>query len=161
MFKKQKILRRCWNNHLVDDNKSGKCPVCQGALMEYQYDDNRKLTYDIGNCWADNIIVDFPKGEIDTEKVFIRCHGWKPRIPHKGDYLEIEMTDGNLFLEFVKIDPCGVPTDMFYADLKILFYKYGLQGLKFTPIYEQDVRRELKIETSPEPKTKPRTVALK
>lgn len=53
-----------------------------------------------------------------------RLGGWKTPLPNKGDRIEIPMTSGKTGLyKIKKIDYCGDPPDMFFADVSFIGYK--------------------------------------
>lgn len=80
-----------------------------------------KRTYKAGGGWGDSIVID--KYAIDG-KPFARVHGWKNPLPVKGDLLLIPMESGKTIVgRFIKIEPCGDPPDMFFADVKLLGYE--------------------------------------
>lgn len=84
-----------------------------------------KRTYKAGGGWGDRIEID--KYAIDG-KPLARVHGWKNPLPTKGDLLLIPMeSEKTVVGEFIKIEPCGDPPDMFFADVKLLGYEDEIQ----------------------------------
>ena len=151
--KKQKILRRCWNKHIVKDNSKNICH-CGQPLVEYYYEDDRQMAYDIGNNWGDDIIIEFPEDQKLSMNETIRCRGWKPRRPRKDDYVEQETVEGRiLILKFTEVNYAGDPYDLFFGELMPLFYmdQINVKWMGYEPIYEREVRKSLGIRIPDKP----------
>lgn len=77
-------------------------------------------TFHFGGGWGDNIQV-FGDWPIDSE--LLKVVGWKNPMPKEKDILLIPMQSGQtLKCAFVKINYCGDPADMFFADVKAIEY---------------------------------------
>lgn len=57
------------------------------------------------------------KGSI-TEASRFTIYGFQSRLPQVGDILEAELKKSWMWFEFVSVDLCGDPTDMFFAKVK-------------------------------------------
>jgi hypothetical protein len=71
--------------------------------------------YEFGGGWGDALTWDdFREG---------RCHGFKRRIPKIGDLAVAKMESGRkLVCKFTKVEPCGDPVDMFFANVEMVDY---------------------------------------
>lgn len=78
-------------------------------------------TYDISGGWGDMITL---FGEWKQGSSTQRVYGFKSRIPRVEDLLRLPMASGKVLLtEFIKIEKCEDPKDMFFADIKVLGYE--------------------------------------
>lgn len=50
-----------------------------------------------------------------------RVHGWLKPLPVKGDVFDCEMNSGRTArFKFVEVQPCGNPSDMFFATVEFV-----------------------------------------
>jgi hypothetical protein len=69
-------------------------------------------TYFMGGEWGNKIGV-----------IGNRVYGFKQRIPEVGDYLEGETAKGGYArFEFINVERCSDPPDMFFADVILIKY---------------------------------------
>lgn len=52
-----------------------------------------------------------------TDQSRFRVVGWKHRKPCNGDTLKAEFEKSWIWFRFIKVEPCGDPADMFFADV--------------------------------------------
>lgn len=75
--------------------------------------------YTMGNVWGDSIqwsdIAAFNRPF--TDKSIFRVTGWKSNKPKPGDTLKAEFEKSWIWFRFKKVEPCGDPHDMFFADV--------------------------------------------
>jgi hypothetical protein len=84
-----------------------------------------KRRYDIGGGWGNAVNWHSPKDNPGTRVV-----GWQSRIPRIGDYLVSKMQDGeDGCYRFTKVEPCGDPADMFFADVEGVAYAKDVPDL--------------------------------
>lgn len=74
-----------------------------------------------GGGWGDNVsIMDWPKKD-DEDLASVVGHKNPP--PRVGDELVVPLKSGKKMLcEFVSVNLCGDPADMFFGDIKVLEY---------------------------------------
>ena len=76
--------------------------------------------YEIGGGWG-NAINWFPDNQFNEpfgpDKTF-RVIGWKPRIPRVGDTIKGEFEKSWIWFEFVEVERCGDPRDMFFGTVQ-------------------------------------------
>lgn len=77
--------------------------------------------FEIGGGWGNAIewLGDdqFEKKELSAANTF-RVAGWKRDKPKRGDFLKAEFVKSHMVFKFTKVEPCGNPRDMFFADVK-------------------------------------------
>ena len=77
--------------------------------------------YSMGGTWGDAInwngVEQFDKTPLVPESRF-RCHGWKYTKPKVGQTLKAEFARSWVLFEFVEVEPCCDPPDMFFATVK-------------------------------------------
>ncbi len=75
-----------------------------------------------GGCMG-NSIKFFHSPEIFATGTIVHVTGWKSRRPKKGDLLRICGKSGNITIgEFIKVELCDNPNDMFFGDVRIAGY---------------------------------------
>jgi hypothetical protein len=79
------------------------------------------MEYQIGGSWGDAIFwsgnKQFVEKRLDGSNTFA-CHGWKRRKPEVGDRLVGEFIKSWVTFEFVEVQPCSNPPDMFFAKVR-------------------------------------------
>lgn len=82
-----------------------------------------KTTFEMGGGWGDRIEI-FNWSETPNKKHLPRITGWKNPLPKNGDLLKVQMKSGKTgIFEIVNIKYCDNPSDMFFADIKLLKYE--------------------------------------
>lgn len=80
-----------------------------------------KTDYEFGGGWGDAIDWTDPS-QFDVTPLSpdarYRCVGWKRCIPKVGQTASAEFMKSRLVFEFVEVEPCGDPRDMFFATVK-------------------------------------------
>jgi len=78
--------------------------------------------YEIGGRWGNHVSLwdkdKFSNTDLDTQ--LVRVYGHKSIRPHKGQTLIGEFRKSFIKFEFVKVDLCAEPQDMFFADVKAI-----------------------------------------
>lgn len=79
--------------------------------------------FNIGGGWGDAIkwsgAEQFNKYPLVSTSIF-DCHGWKSIMPKVGQTLKAEFAKSWMIFEFVEVDQCKDPPDMFFAKVKPL-----------------------------------------
>ena len=79
--------------------------------------------FNIGGGWGDAInwssTEQFNKYPLVSKSIF-NCHGWKSIMPKVGQTLKAEFTKSWMIFEFVEVNQCKDPLDMFFAKVKPL-----------------------------------------
>ena len=79
--------------------------------------------YTLGGFWGNKVCLANPnefKFLDFNKKQIVKIHGWHPERPQRGDTLLIEGKLSDMMFEFVDVEYCNNPPDMFFADIKIL-----------------------------------------
>ena len=80
-----------------------------------------KTDFEIGGSWGNAIFwsghEQFDKYPLDSDSRF-DCHGWKMIHPEVGQTLKAEFVRSWMVFEFVEVNPCANPRDMFFAVVK-------------------------------------------
>lgn len=75
--------------------------------------------FKMGGGWGNRIEWTYPNQfkDVENQKTF-RCHGWKTPRPNVGDTLLAEFESSWITFEFVSVDYCDDPADMFFATVR-------------------------------------------
>lgn len=75
--------------------------------------------FKMGGVWGNRIewsdLTQF--ADMHSRETF-RCHGWKSPRPNAGDTLLAEFESSWITFEFVSVDYCKDPADMFFATVR-------------------------------------------
>jgi hypothetical protein len=93
----------------------GRRRILHPATDEGRMSKEYKMGGGWGNTikWTDVSAFDKPF----NERSRFRVVGWKPRKPRKGDTIKAEFEKSWIWFQFLKVEPCGDPPDMFFADV--------------------------------------------
>jgi len=82
-----------------------------------------RYMWDSGTTWGHcvRLFGDFEDGA-ETQRVV----GWYRSKPRVGDYFRVPFGKGAVIFEFVSIEPCADPTDMFFGNVALLDYEKNL-----------------------------------
>jgi hypothetical protein len=75
--------------------------------------------YKMENSWGNTISWTIPDQFLNPkERETFDCHGWQYRRPEIGDHLLAEFVKSWMTFEFVEVEYCRDPTDMFFAKVR-------------------------------------------
>lgn len=80
-----------------------------------------EANYEMGGHWGNAIQWSTePEWNELNDNRKAKVVGWKQRKPKVGETLMVECQRSWLIFEFKKIEHCGDPPDMFFADVEII-----------------------------------------
>ena len=80
-----------------------------------------KADYDVGGGWGNAIVwsdTDQFNKEWEEEEPKFKCYGFKRKIPSVGNTLKGEFASSWIVFEFVEVERCDDPVDMFFGKVK-------------------------------------------
>lgn len=75
--------------------------------------------FEIGGTWGDSIQWSGTEQFAQKQDLF-HCHGHKAVHPKVGDRLKAEFKRSWILFEFVEVNGCSDPQDMFFAKVRLL-----------------------------------------